>query len=179
MIKVMRTLHYGEHIRKLRRKKHISQFVMSYHLYISQATYSRIESQEAMCDWETNRRIAKVFDVSPFELIPGVKELTKDEIQHVWGRKTKHRPSKRGRRFRILLFLLCITGIVILLISPVYIFASGVCSGLKVSPHISLVIQYSAVIFFLLTIYFWIRLRWHQSKIGRSSNTKLNINRHN
>ena len=65
----MKKFHFGENLRIIRLSKGYKQGLVSSELGISQATYSRIESQPVLEDISLLYRIAKFYDVKPTALV--------------------------------------------------------------------------------------------------------------
>ncbi len=61
----------GSRIKKIREQKHYSQEYMAEQLKITQAAYSRIESDQIQINVERLREISKLLDVNEGDLISG------------------------------------------------------------------------------------------------------------
>jgi transcriptional regulator with XRE-family HTH domain len=70
--------HFGENLKYIRLSKEISQEAVAYGLGMSQATYSRIERQAALPNYELVRKMAEILKVGFAELVPEAAQFQQE-----------------------------------------------------------------------------------------------------
>ncbi|MCY1524190.1 helix-turn-helix protein [compost metagenome] len=152
----MSTFNYGENLRLIRISKGISQEAMALALDISQATYSRIESQTTAFDYRLAFEMAKILNVPVTDLLPDVDML---ELQNVvsksgaglgLGRKTNKVLKRNLGKIKILVFAYVIVNVV-------YSAVKGICSAYETSHNTMMIAGLISALLTSLFIYYWVR----------------------
>lgn len=137
--------HFGENLKNIRLSKGISQEAMGYGLNMSQATYSRIERQVALPNFELVRKMAEILKVSFGELVPEAVQFQQE---------VKVAVINVGREFAQSPVGLIITiAAVAYLVDLVYLCAQSFCRGYGTSPTMLSIVSWTSGLATLLFCY--------------------------
>lgn len=148
----MNNFNYGENLRITRQIRGVSQESMAWNLNISQATYSRIESEKIMPDPQQAAKIEEILGVPPSDPMPLLKELDHDTMVSTRG-------SGLSAKAVVLLgkpvaFIIKI-GLALALGGVAYDAASGTCSALQTSANTALFAKWIAAVAMIACFYYW------------------------
>lgn len=149
----MKDFNFGQNLRQIRQAKGISQEAMALWLNISQSTYSRIENKPTIPNEQLLNGIAKILDVSPFELLPECDESNNDKTETISTSSLKKIISLLQTPFGDVIAMA--SGL--LFTSAVYEMAKGFCNEFGSSHRTSLLVRGLAALLAAAFFYYWIK----------------------
>ena len=144
-----RDFHFGENLKNIRLSKGISQEAMAFGLAMSQATYSRIENQAVLPNFELARKMAEILAVRFAELIPEAVQFQQEVKIAVIN------VGKEFARSSVGMIITIAAGVY--LGDMVYVCAQAFCRGFGTSNNTMTIISYSAAIACFIFLYYIVK----------------------
>jgi len=148
----MNNFNFGENLRITRQTKGISQESMAWNLNISQATYSRIESEKIMPDRQQSAKIGKILGIPPPDSLPILKELDHDTMVSTRGLGLGWKASLL---FATPIGFIIKIGLAFALANVACDAASGACDGMETSANTKLFTSWIAAVAMITCFYYW------------------------